>query len=183
MEEIEVPVEQIQEEIHHHAIHATPQESWFSQVALSSALLAAFAAISALLSGHHANEAMIDQLKSSDHWSHYQAKAIKASILSSRLSVLEALGKPVAEKDAEKSKQYEDDQAEISAEARKEEAESKIHLATHQILARAVTFFQIAITIGAIAILTKRRRFFLASLVLGGLGVLFLIQSFFVHVA
>src|SRR5439155_27301646 len=63
MEEIEPPTEQVQEEIHHHAHES--RERWVSYVALSSALIAALAAVCALLASHHANEGMIDQLRAS----------------------------------------------------------------------------------------------------------------------
>ena len=49
-------------------------------------------------------------------------------------------------------------------------------------LARAVTVFQVTIAIGAIAVLTKRRRFWLFSLLTGTIGTGFFIQGLlFVH--
>jgi hypothetical protein len=78
MERPEVPLEQSQEEIAHHAHHAT--EKWILGVALTAAFLAVLAAITALLAEHHANEAMLDQIRSSDKWSFYQAKSIKANL-------------------------------------------------------------------------------------------------------
>ena len=93
MEETEVPTEGLQEEMHHHAEHASARERWMSWVALSSAILAALAAVSALLSGHHANDAMLEQLRASDHWSYYQAKGIKSSVLSTRITLIESMGK------------------------------------------------------------------------------------------
>ena len=61
---------------------------WILGVALSSALLAGFAAVAALLAGHNANEAMLDQIKAADSWNYYQAKGIKAAVLSSKLELL-----------------------------------------------------------------------------------------------
>ena len=49
MEEAEVPLESVQEHIHHRAEHSG--ERWISWVALSTAILAVFAAIAGLLSG------------------------------------------------------------------------------------------------------------------------------------
>ena len=76
--EIEVPLEQVQEDIHHHAMHE--RNSTVSRGAILSAFLAVLAAISALFAGHYANEALIEQIQSSNQWSFYQAKGIKASI-------------------------------------------------------------------------------------------------------
>src|SRR2546421_12707398 len=71
MEEAEVPLEHLHEEIHHHAEHGGPP--WISWVALSTAILAVLAAIAGLLSGKHANEAMMSQIQASDQWGYYQA--------------------------------------------------------------------------------------------------------------
>src|SRR5260370_7782114 len=79
MEESEVPLEDLQEHVHHTAEHSG--ETWISWVALSTAILAVLAAIAGLLSGKHANEAMMSQIAASDLWSYYQAKSIKASVL------------------------------------------------------------------------------------------------------
>jgi hypothetical protein len=53
-------------------------------VALSTAILAVLAAIASLLSGEHANEAMMNQIEASDQWGHYQAKSIKAAVLDAK---------------------------------------------------------------------------------------------------
>ena len=84
MEEAEVPLEHLHEEIHHHAEHGG--EKWISWVALSTAILAVLAAIAGLLSGSHANEAMMRQIESADQWGFYQAKRIKAAVLDAKMS-------------------------------------------------------------------------------------------------
>src|SRR4051812_30481774 len=100
MEEIEVPTEQAQEEIHHHAHEA--RERWVSWVALSSALIAALAAVCALLAGHHANHGMLDQLQASDQWSYYQAKGIESKVLEVEQNLMAAQGKTPSEDHAKK---------------------------------------------------------------------------------
>ena len=54
MEEPEVPIEHLQEEIHHRVSHNS--ERWTLGVALSSALLASFAAVASMSAGHYATE-------------------------------------------------------------------------------------------------------------------------------
>src|ERR1700722_20672221 len=119
MEEPEVPLEKSQEDIHHRATHAKTR--WTLGVALSSALLAGLAAVCSLLAGHHANEAMVDQIQSSDKWAYYQAKGIKAAVLGSKIELLEAEGKAVAESDRRKLADYKKDQVGISAKATEKE--------------------------------------------------------------
>ena len=175
MEDPEVPTEHLHEDMEHHAAHS--KAPWTLGVALSSALLAALAAVCSLLAGHHANEAMVDQIRSSDKWAYYQAKGIKSSVLSSKLEILEAEGKPVSEKDRQKIADYKKDQDDISAEATEMEHSAEGHLKVHVVFARAVTLFQIAIAIGAIAALTNRRPFWFLSLIFGAVGIYFLLAG------
>jgi hypothetical protein len=175
MEDPEVPIEQAQEDIHHHAAHA--RSRWTLGVALTSALLAGLAAVSSLLAGHHSNEAMIDQIKSSDAWNYYQAKGIKAAVLSAKADLLQAAGKPAAPADAAKAAAYAEDQRAISAQAKALEKSSEEHLHRHVVFARAVTLFQVAIAVAAISVLTNRRRFWMVSLAFGAAGALFLLQG------
>src|SRR5579859_153055 len=112
MEEAEVPTEHLHEHMEHGAHESG--EKWVMGVALSSAILAAFAAVSSLLAGYHANEAMIDRIKSSDQWSYYQAKGIKSAVLATKIDMLRAFKKPVKEDDVKKAEQYKEDQDKIN---------------------------------------------------------------------
>ena len=168
MEEAEVPLEHLHEEIHHHAEHGGPP--WISWVALSTAILAVLAAIAGLLSGKHANEAMMSQIEASDQWGYYQAKSIKAAILEAKTT----LASEATDRDKEKAAQYQEEQVEIKREAEHKQAEARANFHKHEIFARGVTMFQIAIAIAAISALTKRRQFWFVSLVFGLAGTVFL---------
>jgi hypothetical protein len=175
MEEIEVPTEKLHEEMMERAEHA--KEKWMSQVALSSALIAVCAAIAAMLAGQHANEAMIEQIKSSDKWNYYQAKGIKSSLLNSKIEILTEMGKTPKDSDKEKAGEYKKQQDDIAKEAREKEEASEQHLRIHEIFAKAVTMFQVAIAVAAISVLIRRRRFWFLSLVFGTGGIIFFIQA------
>src|SRR5207248_9157193 len=112
MEEAEVPLEHLHEEIHHRAEHGG--EAWISWVALSTAILAVLAAIAGLLSGMHANEAMMSQIESSEPWAYYQAKGVKAAVLDAKMS-LSCAG--ATEEDKTKAERYQEEQKEIEKEA------------------------------------------------------------------
>ena len=176
MVEQEVPIEKVQEHIIEHA-HMS-QEKWISAVALSTALLAALAALASLLSGEHANEGMISQIKAANQWNYYQAKGIKSAQLASRIEILEALGHPVAQAVTDKLAGYSKEQTEIKQEAEHHEATAEAEMHQHVIFARGVTFFQIAISIAAISILTKKRLFWSVSLGFGALGIVSLLHGF-----
>src|SRR6184192_1307089 len=161
MEEAEVPLEHLHEHVKETAEHSGA--TWISWVALSTAILAVLAAIAGLLSGRHVNEAMMDQIEASDQWSFYQAKSIKASVLDAKMSFT---GMP-NESDQSKLDRYEKEQEEIKSEAERKEAAAKSNFHKHEVFARGVTMFQIAIAIAAISALTKRRRFWIVSLLFG----------------
>lgn len=172
MEEAEVPIEHLHEAIHHQAEHG--DERWISWVALSTALLAVLAAITGLLSGNRANEAMMSQIESADQWSFYQAKGIKAAVLDAKMT----LGGSVSGADREKAAKYQDEQSEIQKEAQQKQAEAKAGFRQHEVFARGVTMFQISIAIAAISALTKRRRYWLVSMLIAVAGCAFLALGF-----
>jgi len=171
MEEAEVPLEHLQEDVHHSAEHSGIV--WISWVALSTAILAVLAAIAGLLSGEHANEAMMNQIEASDQWGYYQAKSIKAAVLDAKI----ALSATQSEQDREKTAKYQEEESEIKSEAEHKEAAAKSNFHKHEVFARGVTMFQIAIAIAAISALTKRRRFWIVSLLFGGVGCVFLVLA------
>lgn len=176
-EEIEVPLEQTQEDIHAAAHNA--HEKWISRVALYSALLAAIAAVSAMMAGHHSDEAMITQIRAADAWSHFQAKGIKAVVLAANQRVLKQLKSADADEGVKTPEEYKQDQKEISDEAKEFESESEMHLKLHSLLAKAVTFFQVAIAIAAISVLTRRQRYWLVSMGFSLIGLMFFIMGIF----
>ena len=175
MEEAEVPLEHLHEHTHHAAEHGGP--SWISWVAMSTAVLAVLAAIAGLLSGSRVNEAMMRQIEAADHWSYYQAKGIKAAVLDAKMS----LGAAPNEQDREKAARYQEEQNEIQKEAHESEADAKHDFRQHEVFARGVTLFQIAIAVAAISALTKRRFYWFVSLALGLIGCFFLARGFLTH--
>ncbi len=181
MEEIEIPLETVQENTHH-VTHSGGEQgesgkSWLGYAALASAIIAVCAAVAALLAGKHANEAMIDQIKSANDWNYYQAKGVKSAVLQSKIETLVELGKPATADDTKKMDEYKKQQAEISEQANEHNEASEHHLKIHELIARAVTMFQVAIALGAVSILSRKRRFFFGSLALAALGVVFFAQG------
>jgi hypothetical protein len=178
MEEMEIPTEHLQEAIHEKA--EEQKEKWVLLVALSTACMAVLAAIAGLLGGHHVNEALIDQIKASDQWAFYQSKSIKSEIASSTAKILEALpGKKIGDSSSLDNKEavarYEKEKAEIKATAEEHQKSSEDHLTKHVTLSKAVTIFQIAIAISAIAILTRKKILWHAGLLLTLAGTIFLL--------
>ena len=178
MEELEDPTERLKETME---AAEEKKEQWTLHVALSTAIIAVLAAIAGLLGNHHANESMLEQIRSSDQWAFYQSKSIKAEINASTAQLLAAIGKPLPAENQQKARQYDADKASIKDKADEAEKSSKAHLDQHVVFSRAVTIFQIAIALSAIAILTRKKLMWYVSMLLALAGCFFLAQGFMTH--
>src|SRR6516225_3154669 len=117
----------------HESIHETLEKeggTFLRRVALTTAVLAAFAAVASLQAGATVNEALVLkteatrlQAEASDQWAFYQAKGIKAATAdAARTSWLAIAKEPPAEY-GEKVKRYAEEQAEIQKKANELEKE------------------------------------------------------------
>ena len=168
----EVPMEEVTESIHEHAHES--RESWIGAVAMCTAFMATFAAISALLSSEAGTESLKEHGEAFDQYSYYQAKGIKSAVLQNKIDILAALDKKPSEKDAADVKRYKVEQEGIKANAEKLVEHSKAHGRCQAKLETAVTLFQVAIAMAAITVLTRRKPFWIVSLVFGAVGLYFL---------
>jgi hypothetical protein len=169
----EVPLEHAHETIEHHAHGAS--EPWVMGVALTAAVLAAVAAVTALYAEHFATEATLEQIRASDKWTEFQANSIKEKVILSNKKVLVKLNVEPDPEDEKKLAEYKEKKDRIQEEARELEKESKKHLQEHVPLSRGLTMFQLGIAVGAISVLTKRRAFWFVSLAFGVAGIAFLV--------
>jgi hypothetical protein len=188
-EEIEVDTDKLREAIDEEIERKSA--SLLRSIALTTAFFAALAAIGSLLAGGSINEALAlkteatqKQAQASDQWAYYQAKGIKAAILKSQMELLAAEGKPVASVLDEESRRYADEEKSISAAAHElekirdekdEEANLLIH--HHHYYAYSVAMLQVAIALGAVAALTRKRPAWWGSSALGLLGGMLLLWA------
>ena len=182
MEEAEVPLEHLHEEIHHRAAHGG--ERWVSWVALSTAILAVLAAITGLLSGQRANEAMMKQIEASDQWAYYQAKGIKASVLEAKMTLanvaclLDAAQRGRGALSADICEEM--THAPAAENCAAEEIIEVDHLGERRDVVGIVDREDVP-AIAAISALTKRPAFLSVSLVFGLIGAVFLGLAFVTH--
>jgi uncharacterized protein DUF4337 len=172
----------------HEAIHEELEKeggALLRRIALTTALLAALAAVASLRAGGTVNEALALkteatrlQAEASDQWAYYQAKGVKASVQDAIRASFAAAGKPAPADADEKASRYAEEQKEIAdkakekekeRDAREREAERLMH--EHHRHAAAVAFFQVAIALGAVAALTRLRLVWLGSLLVGLAGI------------
>lgn len=156
-------------------------------IALTTALLAALAAIASLRAGATVNEALVLkteatrlQAEASDQWTYYQAKGIKGAIQEASRAAWLASGKKPPARLEEATRRYAAEQTEIQKEARAKEQERDVKsteadhlLHRHHGFASSVAIFQVAIALGAVAALTRNRVIWFGSLLLGAAGAAF----------
>jgi hypothetical protein len=167
--------------------------NFLKRIAVTTAVLAAFAAVAALQAGATVNEALLlkteatrAQAEASDQWAFYQAKGIKAAVdEASKQAWLAANRMPPGEFTTLATR-YAHEQEDIQKIAKEKEAErdEKSHeadrlLARHHGFANAVALFQVAIALGALAALTGARLMWWGSIVAGATGIVFFVQQFF----
>jgi hypothetical protein len=182
-EEIEVDTDKLREQIDEEIDKEGGR--FIRMIALTTAVLAALAAIASLRAGATVNESLALkteatqlQARASDQWTYYQAKGIKGAVASATLSVWRAAGKePPADVQALVDR-YANEQKAIadSARAREAERDARIEEGEHLMhqhhgYAYAVALFQIAIALGAVAALTRSRPVYALSLLSGGVGL------------
>lgn len=169
MEEIEIPTEHLFEDIREKTEEMLKKgEGKLSMyIAICTAFMAVLAAIVGLMAGHYSNEALIDQIKASDQWAFYQAKTIKAEI-----HAIQPMASGINKKSPEEVKK-EENEIRQQAEAFQKSSEEKLN--KHVWMASAVTFFQVAIAISAISILTKKTILWFVGILLSIIGLGFFI--------
>lgn len=186
-EELEVDTDKLHEAVHEELEREGGR--FLKQIALTTAVLAAFASVASLKAGGTVNEALALKTdatrlrtEESDQWAYYQAKGVKSAVQEAMRSSWQAAGKEPPSDHLAKIKRYEEEQKEIEvaarekekqAEEKEREAEELLH--RHHAFATAVALFQVSIALGAVAALTRYRLVWFASLVLGLAGATVLV--------
>jgi hypothetical protein len=163
------------------------RERWTKYVSLTMVVIAVLAAIATLKGGGFSthtlkamNEATYNQTQASDQWSFFEAKSIKQNLYQIELDHLTAAPSPdaaVVAKLKAKVDKYDQDKADITALAKKYEAardaarQNAAVVAEHsKQMGLAITLFQIAIALGAMCLIVKKKPLWIASMILGGLA-------------
>jgi hypothetical protein len=138
------------------------RDGWTKYVSLTMVIIAVLAAIATLRGGGFStrtlkemNEATFNQAQASDQWSFYEAKSIKENLYEIELEHLTAASSPDAVaigKMKDKIAKYEKDKADITK------------------LGLSITFFQIAVALGAMCLIVKKKPLWIVSTIFGGLA-------------
>ena len=180
------------EESTEHAHHNGGQQRWTLYLSLSTAIIAVFAAITALQSSAYEsaallakNDAILAQAKATDQWAYFQAKGTKAAVYEVQAQVQLATAPALAASFQAQAAQYKKEQEEIEKEAQHLEEEVKSQGTAgeelfhhHHRFALGVTIFQVSIALAAIAALTRRKQLWYVSMLVGASGFIFFLKGF-----
>jgi hypothetical protein len=175
------------------ALEAEREKSgWTVYLALSTAIIAVFAAVASLESGANSNDAILEkndavlnQSRASDQWALYQAKVIRAAVAGGESEFAASTNPNLAQKFRDEVTHLKAEQAPLEAKARALENDVEAHnaraerlLERHHRFAISVTLFQIAVALCAIAALVRRKRLWLVALGASACGLVLFVAGF-----
>jgi hypothetical protein len=170
-----------------------PKETWLNYLATITVLLALGATLSTLRVGSYSNRSILRQTQASNQWAYFQAKSIKGYLYELQKEKLEVELKQLPstapkevvndyttriESYTKKLKTYEQEKAEIQAEAKNLESQRDVAVLHSQAFGVAVILLQLAILLSSIAALMKKKMVWYLGVVLGAVGAVYFANGF-----
>jgi hypothetical protein len=167
--------------------HASHEEYRYTlPVSLTISILAVLVAGAALLSHRAHTEELLLQSQATDQWAYYQAKNIRWHEVQGIADLLGALAPQDKEKTAavrekylKEVERYESDKDEISDKAKELEKERDLISRRADRFDGGEALLEVGLVICSITLLTKRRAFWLAGMIVGALGVAVAVTGLF----
>jgi len=172
---------------------AEQKETWLNYLATITVLFALGATLSTLRVGSYSNRSILRQTQASNQWAYFQAKSIKGYLYDLQKEKLEVELKQLPstapkevideyttriESYSKKLKTYEQERAEIQAEAKNLESQRDVAVLHSQAFGIAVVLLQLAILLSSIAALMKKKIVWYLGLVLGAVGAVYFANGF-----
>jgi hypothetical protein len=174
------------------------REAWTKYTSMSLVFIAVLAAVATQWSGKYSSRVLVDlndstfnQAQASDQWSYYQAKSIKQNLYEAlaemptakATNITDNGGAPSQQSFKAKVAKYETEKAEIKSKAEKLEKARDVDREAATEASRhgggmgsAVSVFQIAIAIGSICLVTKKRSLWYVALALAGVATAMMLK-------
>jgi hypothetical protein len=169
------------------------KDNWITWLALTTAFLAVFAAITTMFMGKYSTRAILAQGHETDQWAYYQAKSIKGhtyeiqkqklelefSTLQGRMSgaLAEKYKKTIADYD-KNIKKYDKEKAEIMADARALAKKKDLSQEMSGNLSLSLIFLQIAIVLSSVAAITKKKPLWYVGLAISAGWIIFFANAY-----
>jgi hypothetical protein len=157
-------------------------------VSITISIMAVLVAGATLL-GHRAHtEDLLRQSQAADKWAQYQAKSVRlhetqgfSDVVGLVASMDKEKGGSLREKYLKEVEHYESDKEDISKEAQDLEAERDLAGRRADRFDGGEAFLEIGLVICSITMLTKRKTFWFAGMLIGAAGVLLAVTGLFLH--
>jgi hypothetical protein len=157
-------------------------------VVVTLSILAVLVAIATLLGHRAATEELILQTKATDQWALFQAKNIRlhemqsvADMLGTFTPIEKEKAAALREKYLSEAGQYNNDKEEASEEAKKLEAERDLAGKKEDRYDAGEVILEVALIVCSLTLLTKKRFFWIAGIVLGLVGLVVTGSGFLLH--
>lgn len=150
---------------------------WEVWVALSSSLLAVLSAVAALLATFASDEAAIALSNESDFAAYAGGLATSRTMLQAKLELLASMGKPPTDADVDELKRIDAESKALSERSKRYETEGAKAFKTHDLLAIAVTLFQVTMLLSGVAVMVDRAVIWHFGLAFSMIGLLFFVRG------
>ena len=157
-------------------------------VSLTISIMAVFVAGVSLL-GHRAHtEGLRLETQAASRWAQYQAKSVRlheaqgfSDVVKLVAPLNKELGEELKDKYSKEVEHYEGDKVDVSKEAKNLEDERDLTVRQADRFDGGEVLREIGLVICSITLLTKRKGFWLAGVLIGAVGVTVTATSFFLH--
>jgi len=163
-------------------------EPWTLPVAVTLAILAVLVAMATLMGHRAATEELLLQTQASDQWAFFQAKNIRLHEMQSMADLLGTLAPVDKEKAAllqeqyaKEVERYNKEKDEISEKAKDLEQERAQVARREDRYDAAEVVLEIALIICSLTLLTKKKFFWFAGILVGIAGLVVGLSGFFIH--
>ena len=159
-------------------------EAWTKYVSLTVVIIAVIAAVAAQWSGKYGSQVQFRQMQASDQWSFYQAKSIKQHLDETALVQLRQGGNPndplvAAEikKLAANAARYDQEKAEVQAQAKDLEKQRDTASARGGKMGFAVSLLSVSIATASICTVTKKKPLWFVAMFMAALAVVKMVAA------
>lgn len=163
-------------------------EPWMLPVAVTLAILAVLVAMATLMGRRAGNEELLLQTQASDQWAFFQAKSIRLHEMQAVADVLGAVQPMDKDRAADLREQYlkeveryDKEKDQISEKAKELESERTLVGKRGDRFDAAEGTLEIALIICSLTLLTKKRFFWFAGILVGIAGVAAGLSGFLIH--
>ncbi len=173
--ELESTSEHAHELIHEHAAASHADRSspgWFTQVALSTLVMALLSALAALLAAISAHESLLERTQEILDFVALDTERLEVEVLRSKHDVLRQLGEEPPVSEVSRVRNYEEEIVAMTKKTAADEEVVRTSTHAHVIFAIAVTLLSVGITLGGMAIISRKRFLWIVGLVFGAGGTL-----------